>query len=62
MRTIYEENIEGSDFFEIILTSEEYEELIDSALVKDFPQGIHSRNLNVCLRVDKKKEIIEYAS
>lgn len=55
MRVIFEEDIENSDFFEIILTQEEYEKLSQKGIVVDFPLGLYDkRNLNVYLRVDKQ--------
>lgn len=57
MRLIYEENIEGEDFLELILTEREYKRLIDKGVVNDFPEGLlNKRNLNVFVRVDKYKE------
>lgn len=57
MRVIFEENIEHEDFFEIILSSREYDKLLEKGIVQDFPQGLHGkRNLNVYIRIDKYME------
>jgi hypothetical protein len=54
---IFEEDIEKSDFFEVILTPEEYEKLMAKGIINDFPKGLYNkRNLNVYLWVDKNHE------
>lgn len=59
MKTIFEQNIERSDFLEIILTAEEYEELLEKGVVQDFPYGLFGiRNLNVFVRVSTDEEEI----
>lgn len=53
MKVLFEENIEDSDFLEIILSSKEYEQLREKGIVRDFPAGFNgSRNLNIFIRVD----------
>ena len=54
MRMIFEEDIEHSDFLELILTQEEIKELMKRGVSRDYPEGFHSkRNLNVFIRVEK---------
>ena len=54
MRMIFEQDIEGSDFLEFILTPPQIEGLVHKGLVKDFPNGLYNkRNLNVFIRVDE---------
>lgn len=51
---LYEEDIEKWDFFEIILSENEYEKIREGGLTVDFKGGLHDvRNLNVYLRIDK---------
>jgi len=53
MRMIFEENIEKTDFLEIILTSEEVDLISITGVVREFQPGIcGKRTLNVYLRVD----------
>ena len=57
MRLIYEENIEGFDFLELILTPAEYEKLEADDVVKEFGTGInYDRPLNVCLRIQEEED------
>jgi len=54
MRLIFEENIERSDFLEIILSPQQVEKLLTDGIVRDYPTGLFGiRNLNVFIRVDK---------
>lgn len=57
MRIIFEEDIEGSDFFEVILSEKDYDNLMTKGAVKEFPLGLFGdRNLNVYIRVDTTQE------
>lgn len=54
MRVIYEENIEKTDFLEIILDDKEARSLLNGGAVEEFSSGIYNdRNLNVFVRIDK---------
>lgn len=54
MRMIFESNVEGEDFFEIILKEWELEKLPQKGLLRIFPRALDSeRDLNVYLRVEK---------
>ena len=51
MKKIFEKNVEDSDFLELILTSEEIEEIGEIGVSQDFPEGLTGkRNLNVFIR------------
>lgn len=53
MRLIFEQDIEQSDFIEIIMNEREHERLLTQGVVKDFPGGLNGkRNLNVFIRID----------
>lgn len=53
---IFEEDIEHSDFLELIVCEGDLDKLLDSGLVYDFPQGLNKKkNLNVYIRVEKPK-------
>ncbi len=53
MKVLFEENIEDSDFLEIILTLKEAEGLKEKGVVREFPFGLNgNRNLNIFIRVD----------
>lgn len=53
MKVIFEKNVEGSDYLEIILSRSETNKLMDYGIEKDFPLGLDGiRNLNVFIRVD----------
>lgn len=54
MFMIFEEDIERSDYIEIVLSPAQVEMLVEKGVVKDFPRGLRGkRNLNVYIRVDK---------
>ena len=54
---IFEENVENEDFFEIILSPKEYENIVDKGQVSEFKGGLYGkRNLNVYIRIDKNME------
>lgn len=54
MRTIFEQ-LDREDFFEIIISADEYEKLLETGIVRDYPNGLsRRRNLNIYLWVDKK--------
>ena len=58
MRLIFEENIENSDFLELILEENEVFCLDEIGIVHDFPEGlINKRNLNVFIRKEGKNAI-----
>lgn len=53
MRLIYEQDIENSDFIELILTEDELESINHGGLVEDFAKGLlNKRNLNVFIRME----------
>lgn len=55
MQMIYEKDIEGSDYLEILLSTDEYKNLFKDGVCKDFPFGLNDRrSLNVFLRVDSQ--------
>lgn len=57
MRLIFEENIEKSDFIELILSPAQYLKMEDKGIVTNFPTGLFGkRNLNVFIRVDQNYE------
>ena len=57
MRLIFEEDIEGEDFLELILSPTEYKKLYLYGVSQDYTQSINScRPLNVYFRVDLTME------
>jgi hypothetical protein len=57
MRLIFEENVEKSDFIELILSPTQYQKMEDKGIVANFPKGLFGkRNLNVFVRVDQNYE------
>lgn len=53
---IFEENVEGEDFFEIILKEWELEKISHKGLVRIFPCALHEeRDLNVFIRTEKEE-------
>lgn len=63
MRVIFEDNVENSDFIEIIINESEYEKLIKKGIAKDFPLGLYGkRNLNVYVRIGHSTKEDEDAS
>lgn len=59
MRALFEGNIESMDYLEIILSKEEYSNLIDRGVAQEFGQGLTGdRELNIFIRVDQlQKEL-----
>lgn len=55
MRVIYEE-VDNEDFFEIILSEKDVDQLHTEGVSKDFPLGIHNRLLNVFLRIEDEDQ------
>lgn len=56
MKMIFEEDIEHSDFLELVLNEAELDKFLENGLVADFPKGLNkTKNLNVYIRVEKKK-------
>lgn len=52
MRMIFEQ-VDNEDFFEIILTEDDYDRIMGHGIIRDFPLGLFGdRNLNVFIRVD----------
>lgn len=57
MKMIFEEDIEHSDFLELIVNESELEKFLENGIVADFPQGLNkTKNLNVYIRVENGKE------
>ena len=53
MRLIFEEDIEHSDFLEVVISQEDLEKILEGGIVKDFPRGLNkNKNLNIYLRFD----------
>lgn len=52
---IYEVNIEGMDFVELIITQEEYEYLANKGVVQEYVG--EERNINVFIRKEECKKI-----
>lgn len=60
MWMIFEDDIEKEDFFEIILTRDDIENIQAIGIVQDFPKGLYGkRNLNVYIRMERKNEMRE---
>lgn len=57
MHLIWEEDIENSDYLEIILSQRDLDALEARGVTKDYPFGITGeRNLNVYIRIDKQQQ------
>ena len=57
MHVIYEEDIDGCDYIEIILSARDFDALEGRGVSKDYPFGLTGeRNLNVYIRIDKEQE------
>jgi hypothetical protein len=56
MRVIWEENIEGFDYLELILSPTAYVQLLNTGIVKEFKNGIQKRPLNIFLRIDEEAD------
>lgn len=55
MRLIYEPDIEGQDFLEIILTPFEAKKLEEFGIAKDFEEGLWGeRPFNICIRIQQR--------
>jgi hypothetical protein len=53
---IFEENIERTDFLEIILSDEEVANIHNEGIIREFPVGLHRvRPLNIHVRLEKKR-------
>lgn len=58
MRLIFEQNIEKSDFLELILDDSELASIELKGIVQDFPEGLlNNRNLNVFIRKENSNAI-----
>lgn len=54
---VFEEDIEHSDFLELIVNEHDLAKILDGGIVKDFPGGLNKhKNLNVYIRVEKTKD------
>lgn len=52
MRLLFEDDVEGTDYLEIIITTDEFEEIIEKGLVKEIDAGLYGeRELNIFIRV-----------
>ena len=51
MKIIFEPDIEGIDYFEIILDEKEYDYMIDKGIAREFDGVFVSDKLNVNIRV-----------
>lgn len=54
MRLIWEENIEGYDFLEVILTPEQYKAIPRGGFVKEFKNGILKNPLNIFIHIEEE--------
>lgn len=55
MRMIYDSNVLGEDFIELIISPKEYEKLFEKGLVCNFPNPLNDeRELNIFLRVSSQ--------
>lgn len=54
MKLIYEENIENSDFLELVLSEYEIDKLNSTGVVEEFPGGLQGkRDLNIFIRKEE---------
>lgn len=59
MRIIKEENVEKSDYLEIILTKKDREKIENNGLIQNFKEGFNQRPLNVFIHPEENDYIYE---